>query len=66
MIRVIILDFDGVVAESVDIKTEVFWELFQEHENVDDIVQYHLQNNAILRFMKFKHIYDNFLTCWGL
>lgn len=63
MIEVIILDFDGVVVESVDIKTEAFRELFQEYENVDDIVQYHLQNNAISRFIKFKYIYESFPTC---
>jgi len=61
MIKVIILDFDGVVVESVDIKTEAFRELFQGCENVDDIVQYHLQNNAISRFIKFKYICENFL-----
>lgn len=61
MIKIIILDFDGIVVESVDIKTEAFKELFKECENVDDIVQYHLQNNAISRFIKFKYIYKNFL-----
>lgn len=61
MIKVIILDFDGVVVESVDIKTEAFRELFQGYQSVDDIVQYHLQNNAISRFIKFKYIYENFL-----
>ena len=61
MIRIIILDFDGVLVESVDIKTEAFRVLFNEYENVDDIVQYHLQNNAISRFIKFKYIYENLL-----
>lgn len=61
MIKIIILDFDGIVVESVDIKTGAFRELFHEYENVDDIVQYHLQNNAISRFIKFKYIYGNFL-----
>ena len=61
MIKIIILDFDGIVVESVDIKTGAFRELFHEYENVDDIVQYHLQNNAISRFIKFKYIYENFL-----
>lgn len=62
MIKTIILDFDGVVAESVDIKTEAFRELFKEYKDlIDDIGKYHLQNNAISRFIKFKYIYENFL-----
>jgi len=62
MIKVILLDFDGVIVESVNIKTEAFGELFQQYKNlVDKIVQYHLQNNAISRFIKFKHIYENIL-----
>jgi len=61
MMKVIILDFDGVVVESVDIKTEAFRELFKKYENVDDIIQYHLQNNAISRFIKLRYIYEHFL-----
>jgi len=61
MIKVLILDFDGVIVESVDIKNEAFKELYQEYDNVDDIVQYHLQNNAISRCIKFKYICNNFL-----
>lgn len=61
ILKIIILDFDGVIVESVNIKTEAFRELFKEYENVDDIIQYHLQNNAISRFIKFKYIYENFL-----
>lgn len=61
MVKIIILDFDGVVVESVDIKTKAFRELFQEYQNVEEIVQYHLRNNAISRFIKFKYIYENLL-----
>jgi phosphoglycolate phosphatase-like HAD superfamily hydrolase len=61
MIKLVILDFDGVVVESVDIKTEAFRELFQEHPNVEEIVQYHLGNNPFSRFIKFKYIYENIL-----
>lgn len=62
MLKIIIIDFDGVIVESVNIKTEAFRELFKEYKDlVDDIVQYHLQNNAISRFIKFKYIYEHFL-----
>jgi phosphoglycolate phosphatase-like HAD superfamily hydrolase len=60
--RCLVLDFDGVVLESVDIKTDAFRELFQEYDDcVDSIVEYHLQNNGLSRFVKFEHIYRHFL-----
>lgn len=62
MIKVIILDFDGVIIESVNIKTEAFRELFQEYsDNIDEIMRYHLDNNALSRYIKFKHIWENIL-----
>jgi len=61
MIKILILDFDGVIVESEDIKTEAFRELFQEYENIDDIIQYHLHNSLSSRFEKFRYIYENFL-----
>lgn len=61
MIKVIVLDFDGVIVESVDIKTEAFRELFRDSPQVEEIYQYHLANNALSRFEKFPHIYENIL-----
>lgn len=62
MIKTIILDFDGVVVESVDLKTEAFRESFQGYSDVvDSIVEYHLRNYNLSRFVKFKHIYEHFL-----
>lgn len=62
MIKVIVLDFDGVIVESVNIKTEAFRELFQEYKDqINDIIKYHLDNNAISRYIKFKYIYENIL-----
>lgn len=63
MIKTIVLDFDGVIVESVDIKTEAFKELYKEYDDkLDDIINYHLDNNAISRFIKFKHISENILN----
>lgn len=62
MIRVIAFDFDGVLAESVDVKTEAYARLF-EHEGeemVRRIVAYHLKYVGISRFEKFKTIYRKF------
>jgi len=46
MIKAIIFDFDGVLVESVDIKTKAFAGLF-EHEGdsiVRRVVAYHIKN----------------------
>lgn len=62
MIKAIIFDFDGIILESVDIKTDTFRELFSDYpEHLDEIVSYHVENGGISRFVKFKHIYKNML-----
>ena len=62
MTRVVIFDFDGVILESAEIKTEAFRELFSIYpEHVDRIVQYHINNIGISRWTKFDYIYSNYL-----
>ena len=62
MLKLIILDFDGVVVESTDIKTEAFRKLFSDYPNhVDAIVEYHKKNAGVNRYEKFDHIYKNIL-----
>ena len=63
MTRVIVFDFDGVIVESVDIKTRAFAELFRgEGEDlVRQVVEYHLQNGGVSRYDKFRHIYAEML-----
>lgn len=61
-IKAIILDFDGVVLESVDIKTRAFRELFKGYpEHLDDIIKFHIDNAGMSRFEKFKTIYRDYL-----
>ena len=62
MVKSIIFDFDGVILESADIKTEAFRRLFEERfpDSVDQIVEYHKKNMGISRFVKFKQIYERF------
>lgn len=59
---IVILDFDGVILESVDVKTRAFRDLFSfASEHVDEIVNFHVQNGGMSRFDKFKHFYKNIL-----
>jgi beta-phosphoglucomutase len=57
-----ILDFDGVILESVEVKTEAFRALFSDSpDHVDEIVEYHRENTGVSRFDKFRHIYASIL-----
>ena len=61
-VSVLILDFDGVILESVGVKTEAFRKLFSfRPDHVDEIVDYHRRNTGVSRFDKFRHIYREIL-----
>lgn len=60
--KVILFDFDGVLVESVGIKDRAFKTLYEEYpEHLDKIMDYHLSNNATIRFEKFRYITENIL-----
>jgi len=63
MIKAIIFDFDGVIVESTDIKTEAFAKLFEPEgtDVVNRVVAYHKDNMGVSRFDKFRYIYSNIL-----
>jgi phosphoglycolate phosphatase-like HAD superfamily hydrolase len=61
MLKIIFFDFDGVIVESADIKTEAFRELFKTYPQVDEIVKYHKQNAGVSRYEKFSYIYKSIL-----
>jgi HAD superfamily hydrolase (TIGR01549 family) len=62
MFKLIILDFDGVIVESADIKTEAFRKLFSDcPEHVGAIVEYHKKHVGVSRYEKFSHIYETIL-----
>ena len=63
MIKAIIFDFDGVIVESVDIKTKAFAKLFENQgkDIVKRVVDYHINNTGVSRYEKFKYIYKNIL-----
>jgi len=62
MITTAILDFDGVILESVAVKTEAFRKLFSfAPEHLEEIIDFHLRNGGMSRFDKFKYIYAHIL-----
>jgi len=58
-IDVIVFDCDGVLLDSVDVKTRAFAALFAEHgpEASAFIVDYHLAHGGVSRYVKFAHFY---------
>ena len=64
MIKAIIFDFDGVIAESVDIKTEAFAELYKYYgdEVVKKVIKHHTGHGGISRYEKFRLYHKIFLN----
>lgn len=59
----IIFDFDGVLVESVDVKTRAFATLYEAYGKpvVAQIEDYHLRNGGISRFDKFRYFQTEIL-----
>jgi phosphoglycolate phosphatase-like HAD superfamily hydrolase len=64
MIKNIIFDYDGTIADSVNIKTEAFAELYRNYgKDIESkVVKYHLNNGGVSRFEKFKYYHKEFLN----
>ena len=62
--KAIIFDFDGVILDSVNVKTKAFKLLYEEYgpEIQKKVVKYHLDHGGISRFEKFKFYHKNFLN----
>jgi len=60
----IIFDFDGVLAESVHIKTQAFYKMYEPFGvNVaEKVVQHHKTNGGMSRFEKFPFYHKTFLN----
>jgi phosphoglycolate phosphatase-like HAD superfamily hydrolase len=59
----VVFDFDGVILESAEVKTEAFVALFAAHGEAiaAKVLAHHLANLGISRFVKFDWIYRNLL-----
>ena len=57
MIKAIFWDFDGVIAESVNVKTEAFYNLYLPYgiEIAEKVRRHHLDNGGMSRFEKFRY-----------
>lgn len=59
----IIFDFDGVIVESVDLKTQAFASLYECYgsEIVREVVAYHLKHGGMSRYNKFRYYHRELL-----
>jgi phosphoglycolate phosphatase-like HAD superfamily hydrolase len=56
-IELIILDFDGVIIESNDIKTQAFEKVFSQFPQYKDVLmQFHYENISVSRVEKFNYL----------
>lgn len=53
----VFFDFDGVILDSVNLKTEAFAAMYSQYgpEIEKAVAQYHLENGGVSRFEKFKY-----------
>ena len=60
----VFFDFDGVILDSVHVKTEAFAKMFRKYgtDIEKKVVEYHLENGGISRFEKFRYYYENLLN----
>ena len=63
MIKSIIFDFDGVICDSVDIKTLAFQKIYSKYGRAiqKEAVKYHKANMGVSRYDKFKFIHKKFI-----
>ena len=64
MLKAIIFDFDGVVADSVQVKSEAFANLYKPYGKiiVEKVVEHHKNNGGMSRFEKIKLYHETFLN----
>ncbi len=63
VIKNIIFDFDGVILDSIPVKTEAFRKLFEEYpkDKIQELIEYHLVNGGKSRYLKIKYFFNEIL-----
>ena len=63
-LEAVFFDFDGVICDSVNIKSQAFAEIYREYgkEIEDKVVKYHLQNGGVSRYEKFTFWHKEYLN----
>ncbi len=63
MIKAIVFDFDGVILESAQIKTETFADVVKDYPKpqADAFVAYHMTHMGISRHVKFRYFIEEIL-----
>jgi len=61
--KLLIFDFDGVLADSVEVKTNAFSKLYKPYGEgvVSKVINHHRMNGGMSRFEKFKHYHHAYL-----
>ncbi len=61
--RGVLWDFDGVIKESVEVKTRAFRALFEEYgpEVVDRVERHHLEHGGVSRWKKIEYALEHFV-----
>lgn len=62
-LQAILFDFDGVLCECMNVKTEAFAELFRPYgeELVKKVVKHHIEHGGVSRYRKIRYYYEEFL-----
>lgn len=62
--QAIFFDFDGVILDSIHVKTQAFATMFRQYgpEIERAVVDYHLNNGGVSRYKKFEYYYTQLLN----
>ena len=63
MIKHILFDFDGVIIDSMPIKSAGFRKIFEEYDSeaVQSLIDYHNYNGGLSRYVKIKYFFEEIM-----
>lgn len=63
-IKTVFFDFDGVIAESIHIKTDAFYKMYRDYgeDIASEVVRHHKDHGGMSRFEKFEYYHRQFLN----